>query len=484
MLFSAQSVAMVFLMNNIPTPPDNPHIAVLRFLPVCNNYYIPSMGTMIAELLVMRLWQSPCLNLYHHWHIRQHMKIYDKTRVNLPNYIRQIKEEIPCDIFVIGRYKIEKSKIVVIANIYKQKPTGSRAEIIATATKQGDIDNLTSIVNACADELIMDWFPPAHALMRKHHPPLIDVSIDALQWICAAFDLLSYDNNEIERCSDYLDHAFELNPESVYLQFMAEAFAHHKRWSAELCSRLVSRHENFTPAYFPIGSLNADGQELALAQELYMSGLRSVPFNIHAYYGLREICIRCNDTATLIKMCQRHVARGSFSSSDSEFGDTFLTTAELSLEENQYDMAREVCEAGLKLAEDPDDMANLLRVLASVEEEVGNYHAADNYYNKSLTIHNTVEISIAYARFLWRVKRYDELRLTCQQLTGKSLQNDPIGLEATYLLARAYDEQGRREQAKVLYARLSEEKPQSAEVYTYVFDASVRLKEMRDTEHI
>jgi len=471
---------MLMPTHRIRALPGNPQIVVAPFLPENGEGHLPWTGRMISEILVMGLWQVPSLNIYHHWLLpRTHWHI-TRHHSRIEKYVERVAQTIRAGIIVTGTYRYLNKRLLVECNAWDVRES-QHARVLSEMQAEGNYDDLFEWLPCVGQKLLQKSFP--HTTID--FPPqrtLIDAPIKALELACASIDCLTFDGGE-EPAQLYMREAQTLAPDSVYLRFMSTLIGEHTR-DVTFCSELVEEKPEFVPAYFADGALKVeDNDELYRARDLYVRGLSLSPLNVHGYFGLREICAKLGDAQTLIYFAKIHTTRGTFSNRYTQFGDTFQTCMETAAEYHQYEMARQLFDAAMEMAEDPYDRSMLLSTRGWVEEAAGQLEEALKFYEEAWRIHHAPRIKVWIAHIYFKKHDYAQAASLYENLMLHPRGIDKeIRLRIRYRFARCLELLGREEEAMQIYGQLSRVEPFSDLTYTIVFDAYRRwqaLKEQR-----
>lgn len=467
---------MLGRVSSIPTHPNNPQVAVLRFLPQEGVPSSPPLGSMIAELFAFSWWQSPCLNMVHHWLNPSRTRFLDAKPENLQEYISLAKRRTSFDVFVSGYYRTDNDRLYIDAHLFLQPYADSSKNAPQHSCRvEGSVNDVLDVVTSCAKNLLKQWFLPAAEYLSDAPSPVIDTNIAAFELACAGIDFLCYEPPSYHLYHSYAEAALKQEPTSAYLRFTAPGDESEgwrpQRKEVDLCEALLEINAEFLPAYFPYHSID-EAEDLLRAKRLYMEGLRRAPFNTHTYFGLRDICIRLNDTDTLMALCRRHVSRGSFAYKRSEFGDTFLMSAELALAHGQFEMALELCDEGLRISEDDSDAAELLSMIARIQAAQGQEWKALASYRSSLAKEENPTEMLRLAQLLTKLEYYEEAMVTLERLLVRQLPTqETVHWAAMSELARIYAATSNEGKAVELYSRISKLAPSTPEEYDAVMKA-------------
>lgn len=467
---------------SMPCLPSNPTITVAPFLPSEGTHAPVWFGRMISEVLTMSLWHVPFLNLYHPW-----LLTITPAHITLPlqtveDYARRFTWRNPADIVVTGRYRVI-GEAVEVECIALEVSTRKSPRFLARCTATGNSSELVSWGASIAIELAHEMLPQAQASLSAPQQP-IDAPVGAFSMACVALDCIAFpddDDGDTEGAHYYIQRAMAEAPHSAYVRFVSTYLGMEKR-DVATCSSIVSEHPEFVPAYFPDQSLRSeDIAELSAARDLYLRGLSMVPFNVHSYFGLRRICVRLGDAESFIPFAKLHTVRGTFSNPRSVLGDTFQTSMEEAAAEGQYGMARQLFEAGMSLAEDYRDRAQLLRTRGWVEETANNLEEALYFYQSALNLYPTpaVQADIADVHY----KRHDYAQA---ERLFKDLLSHPKGLSrgrvllSKYRLAVCMEKQNRISEAVSIYNELYGIQPRDVAEYTVGFEAKRRVESLNE----
>ncbi len=460
-------------LHQIPSLPGNPLVAVAPFLPAGEGGRLPPLGRMISEVILVNLWQMPSLNLYHPWLMVKNNNFHiTRQELSVEEYARRFGRR-RVDILITGTHGMVGSKIRIEGMVFRLKSKGL-PELLGKIEAWGEFERLLEWLSTVPYTLLRISFPESLREQANTKRFQLDAPLDAFELACAAIDCTSFaDSAQLARY--YIRRALEIAPHSVYLRFTA-VLAGLERRDARFCSQLVQDNPHFVPAYFPDDSIDSEEvDELTLARDLYLRGLALVPLNIHSYFGLRQICIRLGDAESLIPFAKLHTVRGTFSSSSSLFGDTFVTCIEEATEQGKYDMARELFEAGMSMAEDADAQSMLYEARACCEEQAGNLPEAVVYYEHALRARPSLKLKKRIADIYFKQQRYDEAVNLYTGLLRRRLARD-TKLLVQYRLANSLEHLGRYSHAIPLYREICEMPVSSDLTYTVWVNAYNRLR--------
>lgn len=420
----------------------------------------------------MGLWQEPFLNLYHHWLMEKNYLHIVHQALPVDEYAAKVAQQNSADIVITGTYRSSNNGLQVDCMVFQAASKGS-PRLLGVRQAQGAVDKLVEWVDLAASALLRDCFPEMPR-DRPRKQSVSDVPIDAFRLSSAAIDCMSF-----EGCTDaaryYTRKAIELAPNNVYLRFVSTLTGMNKR-DASFCSQLLADDPSFVPAYFPDQSTSSeDVDELLLARRMYLEGLSLIPFNVHGYYGLRQICVRLGDALSLIPFAKLHVVRGTFSSNENPFGDTFATCIEEAAEQGQYDMARELFDAGMGIAEDPVARSMLFEARGWCEQKAGNLQDALILFQNALSERPSLRLRKYIADVYYHQRRYNEAVLMYAGLLRHRLSRDSM-LTVKFRLARSLEQLGRYREAITIYNEICGAKVSSGVTYTIVADAYNELQ--------
>ncbi|MCS6949552.1 MAG: hypothetical protein NZ520_03715 [bacterium] len=459
---------------NIPSLPDNPLVAVAPFLPEEADSALPCTGRVIAEVVTHTLWQIPSLNLYHHWLLARDAHHLRHHRPALGEYARQFLRRHEAEVLLTGTYRLQRRTLHV--HLYALQEGSSGLELLCPVMKaKGSYENLLRWL-PCHVLQLANTVLPGCAPSCSEALQLIDAPLGAVELVAAALDYASPDA-VYDSAEQYWQKASQLAPDSAYVLFASTIVGSRLR-DVETCRETLQRNPDFLPACFPDDSVRSDdSEELREAQELYLRGLSRAPLNMHGFFGLREICVRLGDAETLIPFAKLHTVRGTFSSRYSEFGDAFLTCMEEAKQHGQYEMARQLFEAGMEIIDDPNEQARLLEKRGWIEEWDGDDERALWFYEQSLQIKRDVRLILHAADMYLGLGRVAEAEALYQQaLSLKGRLSRTRRLQAEFGVARCYEETGRLAQARAIYERLSREPASNGTLYPLIFYASDWLR--------
>jgi tetratricopeptide (TPR) repeat protein len=462
----------------ISTPPGNPQVAVLPFARHADSLCSPATGRMLGEQVAMLLWTLPNLNLLHHWMYSRNIRSARSVGTEMVAEYDRIARSFPWRALVTGKFRVSCSglsmTLMLMERSHRDEPFSLRASASVTSPQTyPDADLLAPAL--C--ELLESWHPGLFQAERQLSPRLLDASSDSFELLCAGLDCLRYgsDGDDLRRA--YWERARHMSPNSAYIRYMSRV--HVGLASLRFAEEVLAMNPAFLPAYFPNDVDLEDRDELRRARELHLEGLRHVPFHIEAYCCLRDVCVALDDVETLLPLCRRHVARGTFAREDSTFGDTFATSAEKALEAGRVMMAERLCHEGLLLAEDPRDCARLYSQLAAVHEARAEWSEAGRLHHKVLALSRDADLRLAAARFFEEQEQYADAEHLLREVSNDT-QADP-DLEDDYLdarirLARLLDLRGRGTEAAEIYRDIAMVDPDTEERYDWVFEAAQRLQ--------
>lgn len=451
----------------LPTPPGNPLVHVPRFLPRDEPDGPPWLGSLLAELFALTWWQSPCLNMSHHWLTRPRMRFPVERPASLVSYAEELTGITAGDVVVTGTYHLEGHTLSVRSVVLVEGPasrSGKRSyHEDCSAEWEGPLEAVRWVAESCANQLTERWFAPGHEF-QSQEPPIADCSLEALQWFCAACDFAALGRRSLRNA--YLGRALNASPRSAYLRFMAHALRRDALLSPRLCEQLVRQHPSCLPAYFPHDWALAPKPEWMLARRLILDGLAMTPFNTHGFFELQNACITLEDVEPLLPYCRLHVARGTFASPVSQLGAVFESAAETANDVGQYTVARRFCEEGLKIAEDPLDVADLLYERARAREQLGEMHEAGADYRRARELSPSTTRLAAYVRYLLRTHQGAEAETLLREALGERGELDRGERHSLLeLLSRTLASQGKHRESERLRRLLTRLPVRDADSY-------------------
>lgn len=462
---------------NIPSLPDNPLLAVAPFLPEEADGSLPCTGRVISEVVTHTLWQLPSLNLYHHWLLAREGYHLRHRLPSLVEYARYYLRRHEVELLITGTYRVQRRMLQV--QLYALQEGEAGLELLCPVIKaKGSYENLLQWL-PCHVLQLANCILPGSAPSCSEALQLIDAPLNAVELVAAALDYASLDA-VYDSAEHYWQKASRAAPDSAYVLFASTIVSDRLR-DVETSREVLQRHADFIPAYFPDDAVRSDDpDELRDVRELYLQGLSRVPLNMHSFFGLREVCVRLGDAETLIPFAKLHTVRGTFSSRYSEFGDVFLTCMEEAKQRGQYEMARQLFEAGMEIIDDPNEQARLLEKRGWIEEWDGDDERALWFYEQSLQLKRDVRLMLHVADMYLGLGRIAEAEALYQQaLARKGRLSRTRRLQAEFGLARCYEETGKIPQARAIFEKLSKEPASNGTLYPLIFYAADWLRRHR-----
>ncbi|TPW17468.1 MAG: response regulator receiver domain-containing protein [Halothiobacillaceae bacterium] len=132
-----------------------------------------------------------------------------------------------------------------------------------------------------------------------------------------------------------------------------------------------------------------------------------------------------------------------------------LKEIEKAMQRNDYAAAVLACDE--KLAENPPNIMELLKIKADMYEKMGDYEAAATVYNKVLDSREIAWASLGVARIHLHQKNYDDAKETLQRLIYENAQY----IEAYDLLAKVYEASDDLEEAQNILKKALEISPKA-----------------------
>jgi len=468
-------------LSAIPTPQDNPTIIVLPFQAETCDESLPATGTVIAEFFSHFLWRSTALNMQHSWLCWPRMRIPLARRTSPEVYVKSLSAELESGLYLTGSYRTVNGTLTITASLYSPNAEDSgNLNCLATATVRGPRAGIRALSEQAAACILDGWFPLAIENMAS--TSLIDANEETVTLVSCGYDCLSFRTHDDGLAGIYFARAIESDPNSGYAQFAAFA-AVEGRWTIERCQQVLKMNPDYTPAFFPAvlaEDLHHDDQ--VAAWEMYSAGLERVPFNTEGYLGARDFAIALGFDTEVMRMCHLHSARGTFRSSVSEFGDTFLSAAEDASNAGRDGLAKSLCRAGLALAEDANSRAGLLARLAQIASDEACLEESIALYRLALELHDFAPWRASLAVELSRSGIMEEAITEFRRVVEDPLNSDRGTRNFARLrLGEMLEQTGQLQQALATYYQIEGRDEMDLESYQALTEAHERIDKLLHT---
>ncbi len=443
-------------IRRIPSPCDNPSIAPLRFLSEEDRAGPPWLGTYLAEVFAMTWWRSPCVNMHPHWMARSAVRPLLERPARFEDYLRRAHPKLWAGAYLTGTYRFGQGEVRVRASVYRvtEGETGERTVSEVEGWEDAaPVRDLRDRMEWGARCLLDRWFPEGREHFREE-ASLIDCSETVFRRLCAAFDAEAHRNQDLRNALAW--EARAENDESAYAEFMAAMVRRDEPCGLGLYRRVLSRHPDFVPACFS-GHRDwcPEGQWPEMLR-FFRRGLDLAPLNTALFEAARALLIELNDDETLLALCRMHAARGSYGDAGSRIGGVFALAAEDARSLDRADLALRLCEEGLRLAEDAQDVNRLLVQQGLAQEAVGLVNGARESLRRALAKYPCTLHLVEYTAFLLRrgewVRAEKNLRWVRH---GRGVMSRSERWRLLRMLAEALEGQGRHAEAQRLLRRLA-----------------------------